>query len=69
MRVLPRVSFAEGISRKWECNIVSNNDKNKYYKFDKKYLHKLSILFGWKLNGKVAALSKFGSGEENLKLI
>jgi hypothetical protein len=35
----------------------------------KKYLHKLSILFGWKLNRKVAALSKFGSGEENLKLI
>jgi hypothetical protein len=35
----------------------------------KKYLHKLSTVFGWKLNRKVAALSKFGSGEENLKFI
>jgi hypothetical protein len=59
----------KGIARKWECNIVSYNDKNKYYKFDKKYLYKLYILCGWKLNRKVAALSKFFSGEENLKLI
>jgi hypothetical protein len=59
----------EVLPENWNAVFVPDNDANKCYKFNKKYLHKLSTVFGWKLNRKVAAMSKFGSGEENLKFI
>lgn len=61
--------MADALPENGNATFVSNNDANKRYKFNKKYLRNLSILLGWKLNIKMAALSKLDFWGKNLKSI